>query len=369
MIIGIPKEIKEAEYRVACVPAGVAAFVAAGHTVMVEKDAGTGSGISDEDYQQAGATICASAENVWRQSGLILKVKEPRPPEYCHFRDGLCIFTFFHLAANIELAAELLKTGVSAVAYETIVLDDGTLPILAPMSEVAGRLSVLAGCHYLMKPYGGSGVLLPGVPGVAPGTVVILGAGVVGANALKMAVGLGAQVTVIDAKISALRRIDDIYAGRVTTLVSNPHNIEEAVTKADLVVGAVHIPGGRTPTLVSAGMVSRMKKGSVIVDVSVDQGGCIETIHPTTHTNPTYEVDGVIHYGVANMPGAVPRTSTFALTNATLPYALNLAANGVIKAAEADPALERGVNIHKNKVTHATVANALDKAYTPLHKT
>jgi len=369
MIIGIPKEIKEAEFRVACISGGVTAFVAAGHTVLVEKDAGLGSAIPDAEYQNAGATVCATAQEVWQHSSLILKVKEPRPEEYRYFREGLCIFTFFHLAANPRLAEELLNTGVTAVAYETVVLDDGTLPILSPMSEVAGRLAVLAGSHHLMKPYGGRGVLLPGVPGVEAGRVVILGAGVVGANALKMAVGLGAQVTVIDAKTQALRRIDDLYAGRVTTLVSNPHNIEEAVIAADLVVGAVHIPGGRTPTLVSAEMVSRMKKGSVIVDVSVDQGGCIETIRPTTHTDPTYEVDGVIHYGVANMPGAVPRTSTFALTNATLPYAMSLAANGVIKAAAADPALEKGVNIHRNRVTHATVANALDKPYTPLRKT
>ncbi|OGQ51705.1 MAG: alanine dehydrogenase [Deltaproteobacteria bacterium RIFCSPLOWO2_02_FULL_53_8] len=366
MIIGIPKEIKEAEFRVACVPSGVAAFRAAGHTVLVEKDAGTGSGISDTDFQQAGATICPSAEEVWQQASLILKVKEPRPKERRYFRDGLCIFTFFHLAANHELAEELLKTGVTAVAYETIVLDDGTLPILAPMSEVAGRLSVLAGCHYLMKPYGGSGILLPGVPGVAPGAVVIIGAGVVGVNALMMAVGIGAQTTIIDTRVAALRRLDALYAGAVTTLASNRHNIEKAVTEADLVIGAVHIPGGRTPTLVTAEMVSRMKKGSVIVDVSVDQGGCIETIRPTTHANPTYEVDGVIHYGVANMPGAVPRTSTFALTNATLPYAINLASNGVLKAAIEDPAFKRGVNIYKNKVTHPMVAAALQKDYCPL---
>ncbi|MBI5886335.1 MAG: alanine dehydrogenase [Deltaproteobacteria bacterium] len=369
MIIGVPKEIKEAEFRVAVVPAGVKALTNAGHTVLVEKGAGLASAIPDAEYENAGATVCATAEEVWQRSALILKVKEPRPEEYRYFREGLCIFTFFHLAANPALADEMLKTGVTGIAYETIVLNDGSLPILSPMSEVAGRLAILAGSHHLMKPYGGRGVLLPGVPGVEAGRVVILGAGVVGQNALKMAVGLGGQVTVIDAKIQALRRIDDIYAGRVTTLVSNPHNIEETVTRADLVVGAVHIPGARTPALVTRKLVSAMKKGAVIVDVSIDQGGCIETIRPTTHTEPVYEVDGVIHYGVTNMPGAVPRTSTFALTNATLPYVMSLIANGPLKAATGNPAIERGVNIHNHKVTHATVASALNTAYTPLHKT
>lgn len=366
MIIGIPKEIKESEYRVAAVPAGVRALVDAGHTVLVEKDAGVGSAIPDEEYQNAGALLCPSAEEVWGKARLIIKVKEPRPQEYKYLRDGLIVFTFFHLAANHGLADELIKTGTTAIAYETVVLDDGTLPILAPMSEVAGRLAVLAGSHHLMKPYGGRGVLLPGVPGVEAGRVVILGAGVVGQNALKMAVGLGAQASIIDTRIETLRKVDDIYGGRIRTLVSNPHNIEDAVMEADMVVGAIHIPGARTPALVKRGLVSRMKKGAVIVDVSIDQGGCIETIRPTTHSDPTYDLDGVVHYGVANMPGAVPRTSTFALTNATLPFVLSIAKGGLKDALAANPALKKGVNIHNGKVTHRSVADSLGKPYIPL---
>ncbi|MBI5563125.1 MAG: alanine dehydrogenase [Deltaproteobacteria bacterium] len=365
MIISIPKEIKESEYRVAIVPAGVAALASAGHTVLVEAGAGIGSAITDDEYRAAGAEVCA-ADAVWQRPGLVVKVKEPRPAEYRWFRDGLAIFTFFHLAADHGLADELLKTGVTAIAYETVVEADGTIPILAPMSEVAGRLAVIAGSRHLMRPYGGRGVLLPGVPGVEPGRVVILGAGVVGMNALKMAVGLGATVTVIDARVAALRRIDDLYGGRVTTLVSNPFNIDKAAAEADLLIGAVHVPGARTPTLITRQTVSRMKKGSVVVDVSVDQGGCIETIRPTTHSAPTYEVDGVIHYGVANMPGAVPRTSTFALTNATLPFIKTIAGNGLEAALSMNPALKKGVNVHKGRVTHPAVAKSLNKKCEPL---
>lgn len=363
MIIGVPKEIKDNEFRVSVVPSGVKALREAGHAVIVEKGAGAGSSITDAEYLDAGAEMAASAEEVWRRAGLIVKVKEPRPQEYGFLRDGLIVFTFFHLAADKNLGEELIKKGVTAVSYETLELADKSLPILTPMSEVAGRLAVEVGSHYLMKPYGGRGVLLSGVPGVERGNIVILGAGVVGVNAAKIAVGLGAEVTLVDKRLERLRFIDDIFGARIKTLFSNSYNIEKSLKNAHLLIGAVHIPGARTPKLVTRPMLSLMKKGAVIVDVSVDQGGCVETIRPTTHSDPVYGVEGILHYGVANMPGAVPRTSTFALTNATLPYILKLASLGITEATRQDPALKNALNIHNGKVTHPQVAEALGKPF------
>ncbi len=366
MIIGVPREIKESEYRVSVVPSGVKALVEAGHTVLVERGAGEGSSIADEEYAKAGATVVDSADEAYGDADIVAKVKEPQPSEYRHFRDGLVIYTFFHLAADTRLATELIRTRVTAVAYETVETDDGKLPILAPMSEVAGRIAVQAGAHHLTRPRGGRGVLLGGVPGVDHGQVAIIGAGTVGLNAAKVATGLEAEVTVVDKNLDRFRYFDDIFGGRVTTLASNTYNIEEALSSADLVVGAVHVPGGRTPTLVTRPMLQLMKPGSVIMDVSIDQGGCVETIRPTTHTEPTYVVDGIIHYGVTNMPGSVPRTSTFALTNATLPYLLAMADSGALAAASADPALGRGICVHAGAVTHRRVAEAVGREYTPL---
>lgn len=365
MVVGIPKEIKDNEYRVAIVPSGVRALKEAGHRVLIESGAGAGSFIEDAEYLLAGAEIMATAAEVWEGADLIIKVKEPRPQEYAFLRAGLIVFTFFHLAADRTLADELIKKAVTAIAYETVELGDGSLPILAPMSEVAGRLAVQVGAHYLMKAYGGEGVLLSGVPGVKRGTVAIIGAGVVGVNAARIAVGLGAEVILLDTRVERFRYLDDVFGNTINTVISNSYNIEAALKKADLTVGAVHIPGGRTPKLVTRPMLSIMKKGAVIVDVSVDQGGCVETIRPTTHSEPTYVVDGVVHYGVANMPGAVPRTSTFALTNATLPYLLKLANMG-LKDAVSDPALKRGVNIHGGRVTHRRAAEAVGRPYEEL---
>lgn len=367
MVIGVPKEIKDNEYRVALVPSGVKALKDAGHSVLVETGAGLGSAITDEEYAKAGAEVL-SAEEVWAGAEMVIKVKEPRPQEYKFFREGLVIFTFFHLAANPELGEELIKKGVTAISYETLELDNRTLPILTPMSEVAGRLAVQVGAHYLMKAYGGRGVLLSGVPGVERGNVTIIGSGVVGVNAAKIAIGLGAEVTMLDTRLERFRYLDDVFGSKIKTLFSNSFNIEKAVAQCDLLIGAVHIPGARTPRLVRKEMLSTMRKGSVIVDVSVDQGGCIETIKPTTHSNPIYEIDGIIHYGVANMPGAVPRTSTFALTNATLPYISSIATLGFKEAVNADSAICRGVNIFKAEVTHASVAQSLSKAFCPLEK-
>ncbi len=362
MIIGVPKEIKDNEYRVAIVPSGVRALKDAGHTVLVETGAGAGSSIADGDYARAGAEMIASHREVFTRADIVFKVKEPRPEEYRYFRGGLVIFTFFHLASDPILADELLKKGVTAVAYETLELPDGSLPILTPMSEVAGRLSVQAGAHYLMKAYGGEGVLLGGVPGVERGNVIVIGAGTVGTNAARVALGLGADVTVLDTRVDRFRYLDEVFGGRINTLVSNAHNIEESLGKCDLLIGAVHIPGARTPRVVTREMLKFMKKGSVIVDVSVDQGGCVETTRPTTHSNPVYEVDGIIHYCVANMPGAVPRTSTFALTNATHPYILKLANLGLKGAVEKDPAMMKAVNIHNGAVTNEHLAASLGVA-------
>jgi alanine dehydrogenase len=357
MTVGTVKEIKTDESRVALSPAGVRALKAAGHRVLVERGAGAGSAITEEEYREAGAEIIESAKEVFASSDIVVKVKEPQPQEYAFFREGLIVFTFFHLATKPELAKELLKKNVTAVAYETVE-EDGNLPILKPMSEIAGKLSVHAGAHFLMKPYGGRGVLLGGVAGIERGKVAILGAGTVGENALKTAVGLGSQTTVVDVNTERLRRLDDLFGGKISTLYADPDNIKRTVRECDLLIGAVHIAGKRTPRLVAGELVSAMKKGSVIVDVSVDQGGCVETIRATTHTAPVYELYGVLHYGVTNMPGAVPRSSTLALTNATLPYLVKLANLGE-KALEVDAALKKGVNTKGGKICHKNVAEAL----------
>lgn len=366
MIIGIPKEIKEDEYRVSAVPSGVKALVDAGHSVLVEKGAGAGSSITDEEYIRAGAVIVESAKEVWDRAALIIKVKEPGPREYAYFRRGLTVFTFLHLASNPGLAEELVKKAVTAVAYETVETNDKRLPLLTPMSEIAGRLSVQVGAYYLLKPYGGRGILASGATGVERAKVIVLGAGTVGCNAACVAIGLGADVTMLDTNIERLRFIEQAHKGKVNTLFSNALNIEKMIAEGDLIIGATHIPGARTPRLVRKELLSIMKKGSVIVDVSVDQGGCVETIRPTTHSNPTYEKEGIVHYGVPNMPGAVPVTSTFALTNATIPYVLKLAGSDLKEAVRLDETLARGVNIHMGRVTHESLASSLKMEFTSL---
>lgn len=368
MKIGTVKEIKVGENRVGLTPQGVQTLTAAKHEVYVEKGAGAGSGSSDEEYKRAGARITLTAKEVWQKCDMIVKVKEPIPSEFSYFREGLIIFTYFHLASDKALANELMKKKVTAIAYETVELDDKSTPLLTPMSEVAGRMSVLVGVHYLQKHHGGSGVLLSGVPGVAPGKVTIIGTGVVGVNAAKMARGLGADVTIIGRNPAQLRYIDDLFHGKVKTLYSNSANIEKAVAEADLLIGAVYVTGAAAPKLVTREMVKKMRKGSVIVDVSVDQGGTVETIRPTTHEQPIYVEEGVIHYGVTNMPGAVSRTSTLALTSATLPYVLALASKGFARAMKDDPALWRGVNTHRGKLTEKNVALSLKMPYTPLER-
>jgi alanine dehydrogenase len=368
MIVGVPKEIKVREYRVGLVPAGVKQLTDRGHKVLVEKDAGVGSGLSDELYVQAGAEIVGDADTVWGKSDMIIKVKEPIEPEYPRMREDQILYTFLHLAAVPELAQELAKRGVASVAYETIELDDGTLPALKPMSAVAGRMSVQAGAAFQEKERGGKGSLLGGVPGVRPGKVVIIGGGVVGINAAKMAMGLGARVALLDVDNERLEYLDDVFFGKILTVYSDPHTIAQQVKAADLLVGAVLIAGARAPNLVTREMISTMEPGTVIVDVSVDQGGCIETTRPTTHDDPTYEVDGVVHYGVTNMPGAVPNTSTFALNNATVPYMLKIVDLGLEKAARADPALAKGINSYKGCIPHEAVATAVNMEYTPLDK-
>ncbi|ABO68718.1 MULTISPECIES: alanine dehydrogenase [Geobacillus] len=365
MIIGVPKEIKNNENRVAITPAGVLSFVQAGHKVLIEKEAGVGSGFSDDDYIRAGAQIIERAEDVWAQADMVMKVKEPLPSEYGYFRPGLILFTYLHLAAEPELTRALKESGVIAIAYETVQVGR-TLPLLTPMSEVAGRMAAQIGAQFLEKPYGGKGILLSGVPGVARGKVTIIGGGVVGTNAAKVAVGLGADVTIIDLNADRLRELDDIFGHQITTLMSNPMNIAEAVAEADLVIGAVLIPGARAPKLVTEDMVKAMKPGSVIVDVAIDQGGIVETSdHVTTHDNPTYVKHGVVHYAVANMPGAVPRTSTIALTNVTIPYALQIANKGVIQAIADNPALELGLNVANGEITYEAVARDLGYRYVP----
>src|SRR5277367_4368660 len=332
MIIGVPKEVKDRESRVGVTPAGVKSLVEAGHKVLVEHDAGALSAFPDAEYQAAGAEIVGSAHDVWRLAETVVKVKEPVEKEYRHFREGLVLFTYLHLAPLTELTNALLEKKVTGIAYETVRDRSGALPLLTPMSEVAGRMSVQVGAAYLEKEHGGRGVLLGGVPGVSPGSVVILGGGIVGTNAAKIALGLGARVTLIDLNLNRLRELDDIFGGRLFTLASNSYNIERAVCAADLVIGGVLIPGAAAPRLVTRAMVAKMKKGAVIVDVAIDQGGCVETARPTSHSDPSYLVDGVVHYCVTNMPAAVPNTSTLALTNATFPYLLKLANHGTVVA-------------------------------------
>jgi alanine dehydrogenase len=358
MIIGVPKEVKDHESRVGITPAGVHALVAAGHKVLVEHNAGELSAMPDDDYQAAGAEIVGSAHDVWRLADLVVKVKEPIEKEYRHFREGLVLFTYLHLAPVPELTTALLGKKVTGIAYETVRDRAGTLPLLTPMSEVAGRMSVQVGAAYLEKEHGGRGLLLGGVPGVPPGHVVILGGGIVGTNAAKIALGLGARVTLVDLNLNRLRDLDDIFSGRLNTLASNSYNIARAVCEADLVIGGVLIPGAAAPKLVTREMVSKMRKGAVIVDVAIDQGGCIETAHPTTHSDPSYLVDGVVHYCVTNMPAAVPNTSTLALTNATFPYVLKLASHGADAAIKQDTGFAAGVNTYKGTLTCAPVAES-----------
>ena len=365
MQIGVPKEIKDNEYRVSMVPAGVRALAEAGHQVLVQDGAGAGSGVGNADYESAGAVIVSDAAAVYRRADMVLKVKEPLEGEYALLRRGQILFTYLHLAPARDLTRALLHAGVDAVAYETIVDHDGTLPLLTPMSEVAGRMAIQIGAYYLMYTQGGRGILPGGVPGVPPGDVVILGGGTVGVNAAMMALGLGSHVTIVDRSLSRLRYLDEIFRGQVVSIYSTIAYIEEAVRRADLLIGAVLVPGASAPRLVTRAMVATMKKGSVIVDVAVDQGGCIETTRPTTHSAPTFTVDGVVHYCVANLPGAVPRTSTFALTNATLPYVLRIADKGLREAAREDPTLRPGVNICDGKVTHQAVAAAQGLPYVP----
>jgi alanine dehydrogenase len=365
MNIGVPREIKPGEARVALTPAGGRALTEAGHRVMVERGAGAGSGIRDDEYTAVGVEV-AGVDDVWSRAELVLKVKEPLPPEVARLRAGQVLFTYLHLAPAPDLTRALRDTGAIAIAYETVQRPDGSLPLLTPMSEVAGRLSVQEGAFYLGHAHGGRGILLSGVPGVPTGNVVILGAGTAGLNAVKTAVGLGADVSILDVNLDRLRHVDDLFRGRAVTLMSNSFNIDQVVRRADLLIGAVLVAGARAPVLVTKAMVGRMKDGAVIVDIAVDQGGCVETTRPTTLLDPTYLVGGVVHYGVANMPALVPRTSTFALTNATLPYALELATRGVAAAVRANPALARGVNVWSGKVVHPAVAEALGEPPTPL---
>ncbi|MFL5635393.1 MAG: alanine dehydrogenase [Gemmatimonadaceae bacterium] len=365
MKIGVPKEIKTNENRVALVPAGAESLVAAGHNVMIEKGAGDGSGFPDSAYTSVGATVGANADAVWREADMIMKVKEPIKVEWPRMKKGQLIFTYFHFAADKELTLAHINSGATCVAYETVELPSRELPLLTPMSEVAGRMAVQEGAKYLEKLYGGRGVLLGGVPGVAPGKVVILGGGIVGINAAKMAAGLGAKVTVLDLSLERLRYLSDVMPANVTLIYSNRHNILEQISTADLVVGAVLIPGAVAPRLIRREDLKTMQPGAVIVDVAIDQGGCVETIHATTHENPTYVVDGIIHYGVANMPGGVPRTSTLALTNATFPYAMQLANKGWKQALKENAALRKGLNIVDGKVTYPAVAEAFGLPYTP----
>jgi alanine dehydrogenase len=356
--VGVPREVLDNEYRVALTVAGTSALIADGHSVLIQKNAGVGSGISDDDYAREGARIVASAQDIYADADLILKVKEPQTEEVALLRKDQLLFTYLHLAAKPKLAQDLAKTGVIGIAYETVQTDSGRLPLLTPMSEIAGRLAPQIGAFYLEKPQGGSGVLLGGVPGVEPGEVVIIGGGVVGTNAAKVALGLGARVTIFDRSLERLRYLDDVFGGQLRTVFSVGHHLENLLPSADLVIGAVLVPGKQAPRIVTADMVKKMKPGSVIVDVSVDQGGCIETVRTTTHSVPTYVWEGVVHYAVANIPGAVPWTSTRALTNATMPYVLKLAKLGY-QAVLNDPALYRGLNIYQGRIVHPGVAEAL----------
>ncbi|SNT25085.1 L-alanine dehydrogenase [Granulicella rosea] len=366
MTIGVPKEVKDHESRVGVTPAGVHALVAAGHTVLVETNAGALSAFTDDAYQSAGAEIVGSAHDVWRLADMVVKVKEPVEKEYRHFREGLVLFTYLHLAPIRGLTDALLEKKVTGIAYETVRDKAGTLPLLTPMSEVAGRMSVQVGANYLEKEKGGRGVLLGGVPGTPPGNVCIIGGGIVGTNAAKIAIGMGAKVTLLDTNLNRLRELDDIFNGRLYTISSNSYNVAHATAEADLVIGGVLIPGAAAPKIVTRAMVSKMKKGAVIVDVAIDQGGCIETARPTTHTDPSYEVDGVVHYCVTNMPAAVPYTSTLALTNATFPYVLKLANLGAQRAIFEDHGIAEGVNTYQGVLTYAAVAEAQEREWRPV---
>ena len=364
MIIGIPAEIKKDEHRIALPPDGVSELVKHGHTVIVESGAGLGSGFSDEDFEQAGARIGSSAEAVWVDAEMIIKVKEPQEHEYPYLRPDLILFTYLHLAADANLTNAMQQSGVTGIAYETVEDAHGRLPLLEPMSEVAGRMAAQVVANYLEKPAGGRGVLMGGVPGVTPAHIVVLGAGTVGTNAAKIALGMGARVTLLDVNLERLRYLSDVLHGNLTTLYSNAANIAESIRSADAVIGSVLITGARAPMLITRPMLSTMPTGSVIVDVAVDQGGCVETTHPTTHSSPTFYVDGVLHYGVANMPGAVPRTSSLALSNATLRYVLRLADLGYVAALQRDPGLMKGLNTLAGHVTHPGVAAAFNMPYT-----
>jgi alanine dehydrogenase len=367
MKIGLPKEIKDNEYRVGLTPAGVNALVGAGHEVFVQKTAGDGSGFSDEQYVNAGGKLLDTADEIWQTGEMIVKVKEPVAPEYPRMRENQLLFTYLHLAPEFELTKQLLEKKVTGVAYETITDKKGTLPLLTPMSEVAGRMAVQVGATFLEKMNGGRGILLGGVPGVPAANVVIIGGGVVGTEAAKMAVGLGAKVTIIDINLDRLRQLDDIFLSKVQTLASSSYAIHEAISHADLVIGGVLVVGAAAPKLLTRTMLKDIPNGAVLVDVAVDQGGCFETTHATTHSNPTFYEEGVLHYCVANMPGAVPRTSTFALTNATLPYALALANKGFEKAIQDDKGLAEGVNTYAGKLTYEAVATSQNLEYTPLN--
>lgn len=367
MIIGIPKEIKNNENRVGMTPSGVKELVKHGHKVYVQHTAGEGSGFADEEYVKAGAEILPTIEATYAAADMIVKVKEPIEPEYKLVKKGQLLFTYFHFASDRELTVAMLESGATCIAYETVVGPQGGLPLLIPMSEVAGRMSVQEGCRFLEKPQGGRGVLLGGVPGVKPAKVLVLGGGVVGRNAALMAAGLGADVTITDISLPTLRHLAEVMPKNVKTLFSSRHNIEQELPSTDLVIGSVLIPGAKAPKLITADMLPLMRKGSVIVDVAIDQGGCFETSHATTHSDPVYEVDGIIHYAVANIPGAVPYTSTMALTNATLPYTLRLADMGWRDACKADKGLADGVNIVDGKITFEAVAEAWDMPYTPLN--
>jgi len=366
MIIGVPKEIKNNEFRVGMTPGGAREFVAHGHTVLVENSAGDGSSFTDAEYAAGGAELVGTPDEIFARADMIVKVKEPQPVEIARLRPGQILYTYLHLAPDFEQTESLIASGAVCIAYETVELPNRTLPLLAPMSEVAGRMAAQVGATYLQKPFGGRGVLMGGVPGVRPAKVVVLGGGVVGTNAAYVAMGMGAEVTIMDVNLDRLRYLDEIWGNRIRTVYSSKHNIEEAVYAADLVIGAVLLPGAKTPFLITKDMLPKMKRNSVVVDVSVDQGGCIETTHATTHADPTYFVDGVLHYGVANMPGAVPNTSTMALTNATLRYGLAIADKGWKQAVLDDASLAKGVNVLDGKIVYKSVADAHGMEYTPL---
>ncbi|MDP9371378.1 MAG: alanine dehydrogenase [Chloroflexota bacterium] len=367
MLVGVPKEIKDNENRVALTPAGVGELVHHGHPTLVERGAGIGSGFADAEYEAAGAELIDSHEEVFARAAMIIKVKEPVAAEYGLLRPGQLLFTYLHLAADEPLTRALVERGVTAIAYETVQVDR-TLPLLTPMSEVAGRMAVQVGAHYLEKTHGGRGQLLGGVPGVRPSNVVIIGGGVVGTNAAQMALGAGAMVTILEKSADRMRYLSEVLHGNLVTVMSHRQNVAAAVAYADLLIGAVLIPGAKAPKLASEAMIRSMRPGAVVVDVAIDQGGCIETAHPTSHSDPVYDVGGVIHYCVTNMPGAVPRTSTYALSNVTLPYALTLADQGFVEAVRQDPALAAGVNVHAGEITYGAVADAFGLRHTPLQE-